>query len=791
MEVDPAFQKAKSSAKKRKSNRRKRQAVIAGGVLACIAVLAGLVFGIMALFGGGDAGDQIAAEDDGPGFVQMEDDSIPATSLIRTTTPFVDIAGDPMILRFDRASGSETGVSLAGPPTLDAARLGTPSPDRLLLVSEALVVQERQLITALPSSREDFAFFQAQRSQSLDATNLAAAIQAVPESTRDDAELSVVVADDEDSWGAAIGDEGEPVTYVETRIENTTSIAFVKAEASRQKVFEDLVIRLVTDRELSALLTDNGFPEDQAKRMAAQITGAIPDTETLSAGSIVALRNRPNPNGPVPLQISIYGPDGYIGSAARRGTAGYTASADPWIDVDLFALASPVTVTAAPAQDFRLLDAVYSAAIRRGVPTTLVGEMIVMLSQAHDLDAFAAPGDELRLLYAPNTTETGPGQILFAGISGPSGEMPCYVSADSEDIYSCISEQGPAGGGQNGGFHTPVQGTLTSAFGPRFHPILKTVRLHGGVDWAAPTGTPVIAALPGRITRANVSPSYGNIIYIDHPGSMQSRYAHLNRFAPGIRNGSQVNAGQLIGYVGTTGRSTGPHLHFEMRLRGEPMDPLTANYASLLGNSGGNVQVASAPASSGVASAAVEGLVNQIIRVESGGNATAKNPLSSATGLGQFIESTWLRMMRDYRPDLAQTMNRAGLLNLRNDPTLSREMVTNLARENERFLQSKGHSITAGRLYLAHFLGPGGANRVLSSGDSNTILAVMGAGVVRANPFLTNYTVFDLKAWADRKMRGSGSASRPEPAAPPPPPRLTAEMKAYIDIVDELISGEG
>lgn len=118
-------------------------------------------------------------------------------------------------------------------------------------------------------------------------------------------------------------------------------------------------------------------------------------------------------------------------------------------------------------------------------------------------------------------------------------------------------------------------------------------------------------------------------------------------------------------------------------------------------------------------------------------------------------------------------------------------MVTNLARENERFLQSKGHSISAGRLYLAHFLGPGGANRVLSSGDGNTILAVMGAGVVRANPFLKDYTVADLKAWADRKMRGSGSATRPEPAAPPPPPRMSAEMKAYIDIVDEIIGAAG
>ncbi len=786
MEVDPAFQHAKQRAKKRKQGRRIRQALMIGGGLASVGLVVGLV---LLLMGSGDDADVLAAGDEDAGFVQVEDDSTPAAALIRTRTPFVDIAGDPMILRFERATGSEVGEPLAGPATLDAARLGNPTPDRLLLLTEALVVQERQLITALPSSREDFAFFQAQRSQSLNAPGINDAVAAVPETNavRDDAELSVVVADDEDSWGAAIGDDLVQASYVETKIENTTSITFVKPEASRQKVYEDIVVRLVTDRKLEDMLTDNGFPEDQAKSMAAQISSVIEGSETLTAGSIIALRVKPQATVAVPLQVSIYGPDGYIGSAARRGSVGYVVSADPWIDVDLFALSAPTTSTAAPAQDFRLLDAVYSAAIRRGVPTTLVGEMIVMLSQAHDLDAFAAPGDVLTLLYAPNAAQTGPGQILFAGIKGPSGDLPCYIAADSEDAYSCLSQQGGAGG-SSGGFHTPVQGTMTSAFGPRFHPILRTPRLHGGVDWAAPTGTPITAALSGRITRANVSPSYGNIIYIDHAGGLQSRYAHMDRFAAGIRNGMQVSAGQLIGYVGTTGRSTGPHLHFEMRVRGEPVDPLKLDYAAYAG--GGTAVAAAPPQTSGRASAAVEGLVNQIIRVESGGNATAQNPLSSATGLGQFIESTWLRMMRDYRPDLAQTMNRAALLNLRNDPTLSREMVTNLARENERFLQSRGHSITAGRLYLAHFLGPGGANTVLSSGEGNTILAVMGANVVRANPFLTNYTVADLKAWADRKMRGSGSATRPEPSAPPPP-RLSAEMRAYIDIVDKIIEAAG
>ncbi|MEY1556984.1 peptidoglycan DD-metalloendopeptidase family protein [Yoonia sp. R2331] len=775
IEVDPAFQKSQARAKRRRAQRRiQRIAAGAGGVVLVLV----LGFGIFWLFSGGDDAPEMAddlAPEEGQ-FVQVETEEVAAPP-VRAATPFVDIAGDPMILRFETGAAQDS-LSLSGPMTLDARRVGSPSPTRLSLVREPLIVQERQLITALPSSREDFAFFQAQRSASLNAPALPAAEVATPQ---DELDVVVVAADSDDSWGTALGeDDAAPASYVETRIENTTSVSFVRPEALRKPLYEDIVVRMITTRSIADVMATNGFATEAAETWAGQIATVIPEAAEMAPGSIVAIRARREGEALTPLQISLYGPQGYINSTARRGALGFEVAADPWVDVDLYALSSPAANIAAPQQDYRLLDAVYSAVIRKGVPTTLVGEMIVMMSQAYDLDAFAAPGDEVTVLYAPapGPGGSGPGQILFAGITGPSGEMPCYVSADDDGKFSCFSNTGRAGAASQGGFTTPVQGTLTSKFGPRHHPILKTVRLHGGVDWAAPTGTPIVAALAGTLKVVGDGGGYGNVIYIDHPGGLQSRYAHMSRFGEGMRPGRQVQQGEVIGYVGTTGRSTGPHLHFEFRQNGTPVDPFTVN-----------VQGGSVVASGGAASGAVEALVNQIIKVESAGNANAKNPLSTATGLGQFIESTWLRMMRDYRPDLAGTMSRADLLALRTDPTLSREMVTNLARENERFLSGRGHSITPGRLYLAHFLGPGGANTVLSRGDGETILAVMGSGVVNANPFLRNYTVADLKAWADRKMRGAGSGGGAVVSAPRPV--MTAEMRAYKEVIDQLLSEAG
>lgn len=118
----------------------------------------------------------------------------------------------------------------------------------------------------------------------------------------------------------------------------------------------------------------------------------------------------------------------------------------------------------------------------------------------------------------------------------------------------------------------PVQdATLTSKFGMRNHPVLGGRRNHKGVDLAQPNGTPVYATADGVVSKAERFSSYGNYIQIEHGGELQTRYAHLSGYA--VAAGDQVHKGQLIGYVGSTGRSTGPHLHYEVRVAGEAVDP--------------------------------------------------------------------------------------------------------------------------------------------------------------------------------------------------------------------------
>lgn len=128
------------------------------------------------------------------------------------------------------------------------------------------------------------------------------------------------------------------------------------------------------------------------------------------------------------------------------------------------------------------------------------------------------------------------------------------------------------GGRFSGRFIRPVNGRITSGFGMRFHPVLRRSRMHAGVDFGAPTGTPIRASAAGTVVQARYMGGYGNTVVIDHGGGFATLYGHCSRLF--VRTGQRVTQGQVIAAVGSTGISTGPHLHFEIRINGRPVNPV-------------------------------------------------------------------------------------------------------------------------------------------------------------------------------------------------------------------------
>ena len=167
------------------------------------------------------------------------------------------------------------------------------------------------------------------------------------------------------------------------------------------------------------------------------------------------------------------------------------------------------------------------------------------------------------------------GTVLMASIDGAALTKTFYRFTPSDDhAVDYFDESGQSA--KKFLMKTPINGArLSSGFGNRKHPILGYTKLHKGTDFAAPRGTPIYAAGNGVVERAGPYSTFGNYVRIQHANGYQTAYAHLNGFAKGMRKGAHVRQGDVIGYVGTTGRSTGPHLHYEVYINGTPMNAMT------------------------------------------------------------------------------------------------------------------------------------------------------------------------------------------------------------------------
>jgi len=212
-----------------------------------------------------------------------------------------------------------------------------------------------------------------------------------------------------------------------------------------------------------------------------------------------------------------------------------------------------------------------------GLPAGLIGDLIKAYSYDVDFQRDIHEGDSFEVLYERFDTPTGelakPGRLLFAALTLGGKPMAIYYfERDGDGEY--FTADGVAV--RKSLLKTPVDGAkITSGYGMRVNPILGYSAMHQGIDFGAPMGTPIFAAGNGVIEEIDEKSGYGNYIKLRHNGMYETAYAHISRFASGMKRGSKVKQGQVIAYVGETGRATGPHLHFEIIVNGQHVNPST------------------------------------------------------------------------------------------------------------------------------------------------------------------------------------------------------------------------
>lgn len=226
--------------------------------------------------------------------------------------------------------------------------------------------------------------------------------------------------------------------------------------------------------------------------------------------------------------------------------------------------------------DGEITLSLYADALKAGASPKMLQHMVNALLYDVDFQRDIHAGAQFSLFYDTyKDEETGlerPGELLYAKLhlnDAPHeiyrfqapGDIPAYYTAKGEAVKKALLK-------------TPIDGArVNSGFGNRKHPILGYTKMHKGVDFAAPKGTPIMAAGDGVVERCGPYGSYGNYICVRHSGATKTAYAHLSRYAQGVTKGRKVRQGQIIGYVGATGRATGPHLHFELIQNGKHVNP--------------------------------------------------------------------------------------------------------------------------------------------------------------------------------------------------------------------------
>jgi murein DD-endopeptidase MepM/ murein hydrolase activator NlpD len=233
------------------------------------------------------------------------------------------------------------------------------------------------------------------------------------------------------------------------------------------------------------------------------------------------------------------------------------------------------------AAQVEIHSSLYEAGDRAGVPHAIMASLIRIYSHDIDFQRDIHPGDKFEVLYdQPMTAQgkpVGEGDIVYAAMNVGGKLKPIYRVKFSDNSIDYFDEHGTSI--RRTLLRTPVAAAhITSGFGMRMHPILGYSKMHKGVDFGAPIGTPIFAAGTGTIEEIGFKNGYGRYIRIRHNGTtLATAYAHMSRFAANMYRGAHVNQGEVIAYVGMSGRATGPHLHFEVHVNGVQVNPMSVN----------------------------------------------------------------------------------------------------------------------------------------------------------------------------------------------------------------------
>lgn len=367
-----------------------------------------------------------------------------------------------------------------------------------------------------------------------------------------------------------------PFSTIEVRVvpENVTDLPKIEQKAMPPLIEErDVVLRKGETLE-TALRSYGGTPEQ-----IAAITSALSarmKVEGMTEGQRLRILIAPGPRLGDPRQIV------RVIAFGERGIEGIAATNDRGVFVSVTPPEDPATRQIADAADeegeedarggVRLYESLYETALKNDLPRETVDELVRIFGYDVDFQRRVSQGDSFEVFFGSDD-ESGAPEVLYASLTVGGEQRRVYRYQGDDGTVDFFDEAGRSL--KKFLIRKPIaDGILRSGFGSRFHPILGYSRPHTGVDWAHRVGTPIIAAGNGTVIKAEWDSGYGRRVELQHTNGYVTAYSHMSSFAKGITPGKRVQQGQVIGYVGNSGLSTGPHLHYEVIINGSFVDPL-------------------------------------------------------------------------------------------------------------------------------------------------------------------------------------------------------------------------
>ncbi|HEY0291149.1 MAG TPA: M23 family metallopeptidase [Hansschlegelia sp.] len=390
------------------------------------------------------------------------------------------------------------------------------------------------------------------------------------------------------AYAAEAAAGGPPLGAADMRplLHNMTLVAKSAQDAPESAPPGEKTVTVATDSPLAAaLVRDAGVAPEDARAVADKFAGrdGYGIASVMAGQRLRVLMGRsaaPGLNRLQPVRVSLLDAEGgHIGSVALSDMGDYVAVAElsdlsdePVSDEDGGDDAEPA---AAGGGRMRLYNGLYEAALRNSVPKPVIDEMVRIVAYDIDFNKPVGPTDDFEVFYCDPNEPGGDGEVAFMSLSIGGEKRRFYRFETADDGFTDYYDDAGKSA-KKFLMRKPMNGgVMRSGFGFRRHPVLGYSKMHTGVDWAAPTGTPIVASGNGTVEKAGWVNGYGRQVRLQHANGYETTYNHMSGIGRGVVPGATVKQGQIVGYVGSTGLSTGSHLHYEVLINGRFVNPMT------------------------------------------------------------------------------------------------------------------------------------------------------------------------------------------------------------------------